>query len=159
LRNGKITHAPEGVFSTIQSNEVKMSLKLDWLAKATENLTASAGASHSHADLCLQHGLRNASVNRAYYAMFHAAIAALIHHGISKSGEMWKHEFVQAEFSRALIQRRKVFSSRLKDALLKAMEQRHVADYEIKPINERTARQILQFAQEFIRQVKEVIQP
>ena len=128
-----------------------MSLELDWLAKATENLTA--------ANLCWQHGLRNASVNRAYYAMFHAAIAALIHHGISKSGEMWKHEFVQAEFSRALIQRRKVFSSRLKDALLKAMEQRHVADYEIKPINERTARQILQFAQESIRQVEEVIQP
>ena len=70
-----------------------MPLELDWLAKATENLTA--------AELRLQHGLRDASVNRSYYAMFHAAIAALIHHGIQKRGQIWKHDFVQAEFSRA----------------------------------------------------------
>ncbi len=103
-----------------------MSLELDWLAKATENLTA--------ANLCLQHGLRNASVNRAYYAMFHAAIAALIHHGISKSGEMWRHDFVQAEFSRALIQRRKVFPGSLKDALSKAIEQRHSLIMTLSPL-------------------------
>ena len=128
-----------------------MSLELEWLAKAKENLTA--------AELCLQHGLRNASVNRAYYAMFHAAIAALIHHGISKSGEMWKHEFVQAEFSRALIQRRKVFPSHLKGYLPEAIEQRQVADYDAKPISERIARRVLQLAQEFLSQIKEVLQP
>ena len=128
-----------------------MSLELEWLAKATENLTA--------ADLCLQHSLRNASVNRAYYAMFHVAIAALIHHGISKSGEMWKHDFVQAEFSRALIQRRKIFPGHLKDVLSKTIQQRQVADYEPVSINERMARQILQRAERFINQVKEVIQP
>ncbi|MBM3236424.1 HEPN domain-containing protein [Candidatus Poribacteria bacterium] len=127
-----------------------MSLELDWLAKATENIIA--------AEICLQHGLRNASVNRAYYAMFHAAIAALIRYEIRKVGEMWKHDFVQAEFSRALIQRRKVFSSRLKDSLFNAMEQRQVADYDTKPINERIARRTLQLAQEFVGQVKEVLQ-
>ena len=126
-----------------------MSLELNWLAKSTENLTASG--------LCLQQGLRNASVNRAYYAMFHAAIAALIHDGISRTSDMWKHEFVQAEFSRALIQRRKVFPGSLKDVLSKTIQQRHVADYEPDSINERMAHQILQRAQEFVRQVKEVI--
>jgi len=128
-----------------------MSLELDWLAKATENLTA--------ANLCLQHGLRNASVNRAYYAMFHAAIAALIHYGIPKSGEMWKHDFVQSEFSRALIQRRKVFPGSLKDALSKAIEQRQLADYDPEPVSERVARHMLQLAHGFVHQVKEVIQP
>jgi len=127
-----------------------MSFELDWLAKATENLTA--------AEICLQNGLCNASVNRAYYAMFHAAIAALIRYGIQKTGEIWKHDFVQAEFSRALIQRRKVFSSHLKDALLKTMEQRQVADYDTRPINERIARRALQLAMEFVNQVKEVLQ-
>ena len=128
-----------------------MSLTLDWFTKATENLTA--------ADLCLQHGLRNASLNRAYYAMFHAAIAALIHHGIPKVGEMWKHDFVQSEFTRALIQRRKVFPGHLKDALSKTVEKRQVADYEPEFISERVARQTLQLAQQFVSQVKEVIQP
>jgi len=91
--------------------------------------------------------------------MFHAAIAALIHHGIQKAGEMWKHDFVQAEFARALIQRRKVFSSHLKNAVLYAMEQRHVADYDTDPISERVARRTLQHAQEFVGQIKEVLQP
>jgi uncharacterized protein (UPF0332 family) len=90
--------------------------------------------------------------------MFHAAIAALIRYGIRKRGEMWKHDFVQAEFARALIQRRKVFSSRLKDTIHYAMEQRQVADYDVKPINERIARRILQLAREFVSQVKEVLQ-
>jgi uncharacterized protein (UPF0332 family) len=99
-----------------------------------------------------------ASVNRAYYAMFHAAIAALIRYGIRKAGEMWKHDFVQAEFVRALIQRRKVFSSHLRNALLYAMEQRQAADYDTDPISERVAHRTLQLAQGFVGQIKEALQ-
>lgn len=59
----------------------------EWVAKAEENLTA--------AELCLEYDLRNASVNRAYYAMFQSAIAALTKFGIPRGGERWEHESVQ----------------------------------------------------------------
>lgn len=46
-----------------------------FFTKSGENLTA--------ARLCFQNGLFNAGANRAYYAMFQAAVAILMKRGIS----------------------------------------------------------------------------
>ena len=93
-----------------------MNAEKDWMVKATENITA--------AQLCFEKRLFNASVNRAYYAMFQGAIAALIKHRFQPSGGLWKHDFVHAQFSEALIHRRKIFHSKLADTPLTVMRQR-----------------------------------
>ena len=116
------------------------------MAKAEENLTA--------AELCLEYDLRNASVNRAYYAMFQAAIAVLTKFGISRRGERWEHGYVQAQFSNALIQRRKVLPGRFKKALPDIMAHRHEADYSATQISSKIANLTLRLAQSFVQQIQ-----
>jgi len=55
----------------------------------------------------------------AYYACFHAAVAALLREDVPEpaGGGVWSHAFVQAEFSRRLIQRRKRYPTGLGDTL------------------------------------------
>ena len=120
-----------------------------WIVKSEENLTA--------AELCLEYGLRNASVNRAYYAMFQAAIAALTKFGIPRRGERWGHNYVQAQFSNALIQRRKVLPGRFKKALPDIMAHRHEADYSTTQISSKIANLTLRLAQSFVQQIQGVI--
>ena len=90
-------------------------MEKDLLEKANENLEA--------ARLLFDAGLHNASANRAYYAAFHAAIAALSAAGIRMDNI--KHANVQAQFSGKLIQRRKVYSSRLKTSLPELQDTRN----------------------------------
>ena len=120
-----------------------------WIAKSEENLTA--------AELCLEYDLRNASVNRAYYAMFQAAIAALTKFGIPRRGKRWGHGYVQVQFSGALIQRRKVFPNRFKDALPDIIAYRNEADYGTIQISSAIANRTLRLAQNFVQQIQGVI--
>ena len=69
-------------------------MKTEFLEKAQENLKA--------AELLFQAGCHNASANRAYYAAFHAAIAALSDEGIIIDNT--NHRNIQAHFSGELIQ-------------------------------------------------------
>jgi len=103
------------------------------------------------------YGLHNASVNRAYYAMFQAAIAALTKYGIGKPSDKWKHDFVQAQFAEALIHRRKIFSSRFANSLITILGRREIADYDTTQTNEKTASRTLRLAQNFVEQVREVL--
>ena len=66
-------------------------------AKAKENLRA--------AEMLFTDRMYNASANRAYYATFHAAVAALSSAGIQL--DRIKHETVQAKFNGELIRRKK----------------------------------------------------
>ena len=59
------------------------------IARAQESLHA--------AELCLQTGLVNSAVSRAYYAMFQAAQVALETEGIRRP--TWSHPSVQAMFT------------------------------------------------------------
>jgi uncharacterized protein (UPF0332 family) len=59
----------------------------------------------------------NNSVNRAYYACFQAAIAALQNAGINARGDNWGHEFVQAQFNGMLINRRHLYPTDLRNIL------------------------------------------
>lgn len=92
-----------------------------WVEKAAENLAV--------AEWCHECGHFNACANRLYYAMFHAALAALLKYGIASGGENIRHDWVQASFSGQLIHRRKVFPRRFRGYLVDAFRVRVTADY------------------------------
>jgi len=106
-----------------------------WLAKAQECL-ASAEADFAA-------GRHNSVANRAYYAGFHAAIAALIGAGIHPRGKAWEHRFVFAEFSGKLIRRRKDFPTRFARSLQRLYESRIVGDYRTEKVPVRISRAML----------------
>ena len=74
----------------------------DYVMKAQENL---AGAESE-----LTHGQTNSCARSAYYACFHAAIAALLHAGLTAADPArgWGHDWVHATFVGQLIHRRKI---------------------------------------------------
>jgi uncharacterized protein (UPF0332 family) len=90
-------------------------------AKALENID-SAGSE-------LTNRRYNASANRAYYAVFHAAMVALLREGIKPPGAQWGHAFVQAQFAGQLVTRRKAYPAALRDTLPRLEELRERADY------------------------------
>jgi uncharacterized protein (UPF0332 family) len=115
------------------------------LNKARESLQA--------AELCYAHKLYNATANRAYYAMFQAAIAALHAAGIQPAGEQWSHAGLQAAFTLELTRRRKLYTASLSTMLKDGLNLRNTADYKPVNISERLANQTLRWAREFLQQV------
>src|ERR671929_1826041 len=71
----------------------------------------------------------NNSTNRAYYACFQAAIAALQQAGIEARGGEWGHDFVQAQFNGMLINRRHLYPTELRTILARNYALRVQADY------------------------------
>ncbi len=72
----------------------------------------------------------NSAANRAYYAAFQAAVAALIFYRVRNADTEWQHRFVANEFSGKLIRRRKAFASSLRNVLSELFEVRIRADYD-----------------------------
>ncbi|OQY57499.1 MAG: hypothetical protein B6245_16765 [Desulfobacteraceae bacterium 4572_88] len=95
-------------------------LEQDFLKKAKENLRI--------AQMSFEHQCHNACANRAYYACFQAAIAALVSRRAGRG--KFDHKWVQAEFSRKLIKRQKIYPARLRSYLLEMQIIRNRADYE-----------------------------
>lgn len=95
-----------------------------YLAKATASLEAAER--EFAAD-----GL-DACANRAYYACFQAAVAALIREGIwpDASSGQWGHAFVETRFVGQLIHRRHRFPSELRAVLSDNRALRQKGDYE-----------------------------
>ena len=121
---------------------------LAYLEKAIESL---AGAESEFANRRY-----NNCANRCYYAMFQAAVAALIVAGIrpvNVKGQ-WDHDFVQARFSGVLIARRKLYPSSLASSLSKAALKRLLADYEIVAVSRVAAERTLQMARLFVSTVQ-----
>jgi uncharacterized protein (UPF0332 family) len=96
---------------------------------ATEYLE-KAQSSYAGALACMERGAFDSCVSRCYYAVFQAAIAALIQltDFRPQKGE-WSHKTTQAEFNRRLVMRQKVFSGEIGRILLTLIERRHRADY------------------------------
>ncbi|MBI3925024.1 MAG: HEPN domain-containing protein [Armatimonadetes bacterium] len=105
------------------------------------------------ADLCLLHAYQNASISRAYYAMFQAAIAAMKAADIES--ENWSHQALQAAFARELVHRRKVYPSSFVNALHPVMQVRLRADYEVQDVSMKVASRVLARAQEFVERIRE----
>lgn len=93
-----------------------------FLAKAEENLTSAESE--------FEQGRYNACANRAYYAAFQAAIAALMGAGVRQPRDRWGHDFVQAQFSGGLVRRRRLYDPSLAEALTRLYRLRRQADYE-----------------------------
>jgi len=110
--------------------------------KASENLKA--------AQLCFDNGFYNACANRAYYAMYHAAIAILIEKGFHPTQKQIDHGWVQSVFARELINRQKVFQGKFRRYLLDSQEVRNDADYKNIMVSKKTANRQLLKSTEFI---------
>ncbi|HAO22740.1 MAG TPA: hypothetical protein DCQ37_21170 [Desulfobacteraceae bacterium] len=105
-----------------------------FLKKAEESLNA--------AQSCFEQEYYNSCVNRAYYAMFQAAVAALFKAGFRPKSEKIGHDWVQAEFSRAFVSGSKRFPH-LKGLLNLVQEVRDIADYSDEEISEKRAKRNL----------------
>ena len=118
-----------------------------YLRKARESL-ASASAD-------VRAKRYNSAANRAYYAAFQAAVAALIHWRVRSADTDWEHRFVSAEFSSKLIGRRKVFSKELANTLPRLFQLRIRADYRPVDTAAPAARHALRRAVGFVTDVSE----
>lgn len=120
----------------------------EFLAKAEESL---AGAESEFAG-----GRYNNCANRCYYACFQGAIQALLRAGIQPSGTRaeWGHAFVQAQFVRHLINRRKQYPAALRDVLARTIILRQTADYEADQVMQAQALRALRRAREFLEAIR-----
>lgn len=119
-----------------------------FLAKAEECLTG--------ADIALANARYNNCANRCYYACFHAARAALVHAGIRPPRGDWGHEFVQAQFSGLLVNRRKIYGAEFRDTLPSTQALRNQADYDELSVSRANASRALRRARDFLNAVRTV---
>ena len=97
----------------------------------------------------------NNCANRAYYACFQAAIAALIRIGVRPGADgQWSHSAVQAQFISLFINRRKRIPAEFRDALPRLFLGRQEADYEAEDISERQATRMVRLASAFIAAIE-----
>jgi uncharacterized protein (UPF0332 family) len=78
----------------------------------------------------------NHAANRAYFACFQAAIAALQRAGIRAQGGEWSHQFVRSQFDGILVYRRKLYPSELRGVLATNAELRVSSDYRETPVSQ-----------------------
>jgi uncharacterized protein (UPF0332 family) len=119
--------------------------ELYWL-KAIESLKGAESE--------LSNGRYNNATNRAYYAVFQAAISALLNDGVRPRDGRWAHTFVQAEFVGRLINRRRRFPPALRDTLSLLQRFRHNADYRGATIDRAEARTAVRRSREFLNAVR-----
>jgi uncharacterized protein (UPF0332 family) len=116
-----------------------------FLTKAKKNIQA--------AQLLFDNQMYDESANRAYYAVFQAALAALSAAGFQT--ERISHEAVQAMFNGELIQRRKIYPSHLKSYRLDLQAVRNDADYKLTFISKKVASRQIKKAKEFVERIEQ----
>ena len=119
-----------------------------FLAKAEESL---AGAESEYAN-----GRFNNCANRAYYASFQAAIAALLRAGIgpSRQDNQWRHDHVQARFAEQLIGRQKRYPAERRDVLGRGAILRATADYRTDQVSQLQALRGLRRSRDMVEAVR-----
>lgn len=122
-------------------------MKMIFSTKAQENIEA--------AEILFENQKYNASANRAYYAAFHAAIAALTNAGIPI--DRISHESLQAKFNGELIRKRKVYPSRFKSYLLDLQSVRLAADYKSIFVSKKVAARQNKKAREYFEAIQKEI--
>jgi uncharacterized protein (UPF0332 family) len=125
---------------------------MDWqvyLAKARNNLrTAQSAYAQGDFDSC---------ASRAYFAVFHGEIAALVKLTEFRQ-DRWGHDRVQEEFNRRLIRARKLFPASLRSTHDDLIGRRHLADYTAQHISARTAERCLRKAAELVTTLTRVLE-
>jgi uncharacterized protein (UPF0332 family) len=122
-------------------------MQIIFLAKVKRNVEA--------AQLLFDHQMYDESANRAYYAAFQAARAALSAIGVPIEG--FKHKAVQANFNTELIQKRKIYPGYLKSCLLELQLIRNDADYKLIFTTKKSALTQLKKAQGFVNFIQQEI--
>ncbi len=118
-----------------------------FFSKAEENIAAAASE--------LASGRYNSCANRLYYAAFQAAVSALAEAGIRPPGRgRWGHDFVQAQFSGQLVNRRKQYPSTLRSVLSETLLLREIADYDATSVDEVRARRAHRKAKSLVDAVR-----
>ena len=119
-----------------------------WLDKALENLESARSE--------LINRRYNSCANRSYYACFHAAIYALIREGtqVRRDQGRWGHDFVQAEFARQLIDRRKLYAAVLRSTLSENFALRRIADYRTELVSANGAVRSVARTEQFIAAIR-----
>lgn len=120
-----------------------------YLEKAQESLEGAQSELINHR--------HNNVANRCYYASFQAAMYALHEAGIRPSAQEsdWSHKFVQNQFVGQLINRRKLYSSRLRPTLTENYKLREVADYKRDHVTEVRARRALRRTEELLEAISQ----
>jgi len=107
-----------------------------------------AQATLKAARLCLRECLFDSAANRAYFAVFQAAICALESRGIQR--EEWSHKSVHSDFVQLFVRRQKVVSASFVSTLPKLMQLRHIADYKQPGVSQTQAERAVRLAQELV---------
>jgi uncharacterized protein (UPF0332 family) len=113
-------------------------MKESFISRALENLKAT--------ELLFENELYNASTNRAYYAAFHIAVAAIYAIGITPNMD---HRVIQTLFTDNYFNKRKILSSKYKRYLNELQNNRNLADYR-DGINKKTSKKQLLDSKEFV---------
>ncbi|MCP4111452.1 MAG: HEPN domain-containing protein [Desulfobacteraceae bacterium] len=124
-------------------------MKEEFLQKAKENLVI--------AKLSFEHKCYNASANRAYFAVFQSAIAALDDKGFLTKGRN-DHKWIQSEFSEKLIKRKKIYPAKIKSYLMKMQMLRNMADYEYESVSKKDTVEQIRKAEEMIGFIQKEIE-
>ncbi len=98
----------------------------------------------------------NNAVNRAYYAVFQAAIAALLNANVPVYNEAKKsvasHQAIQDQFA-GLIVRKKLYPARLADVLYHLLNERSIADYQPTTLSQKRAKHLCEKANDFVNTI------
>jgi uncharacterized protein (UPF0332 family) len=118
-----------------------------YLAKAEQCLAGAA--------LAVAHGQYNNATNRAYYAAFQAAIAALRRAGVEPpTSRYWAHDFVLREYAARLAAGGGYPPASA--ATFKALQdERLKADYEVELIGQASAERAVGLARQFVDAVRQ----
>lgn len=117
---------------------------------------AKAKASLRGADSELTQERFDNTANRAYYACFQAAVAALIASRVAvqtEAGGVISHHAVHSSFSGLLVYRRKLYPPHLRNMLQELLRDRIIADYHDTPISSARAARVVRQCQSFVREI------
>ncbi len=96
----------------------------------------------------------DSAANRAYYAAFQAAVAALIYNNIRPEGKDWEHRYVMSQFSGKLVWRRELFKRDLRNVLDSLFDLRIKADYRLYEVSEREGTRVVVRSRAIVRAIE-----
>jgi uncharacterized protein (UPF0332 family) len=110
-----------------------------------------ARASIAGAELELSSGYLDSAVNRAYYACYQAAVAALVaEHVPPIVDRYWPHDVVHVKFPAVLIDERGIYPPTERATLKAIFDERLKADYEPDNVSASTAGEAVHRARVFV---------
>lgn len=116
-----------------------------FLEKAQEGLAAARAL--------MEVGCYNSAANRAYYAVFNAARAAMIAAGTSTAEQTWSHMAIHGQFQK-LTRQRKTYPAHMVADILDLRLAREMADYGPDLVPSKSATRLVKVASRFVQAVE-----